>query len=205
LVKQETGHTPQFWGRYMGRGSGDLLSEEAEFLHAKGCRILLCYGGTRESSRSIFGGRAEGEGDAEEAISAARGLRVRPGVWIYANIDAGFQPTAEWFMGWSNRMSDSQFGSGIYMGPNDSAGKKYCEALSRDRGLRASSLYIWSFQPDLEGIPLSPTAAPHFAPATVACGSKTMIWQYTINRLKVNEKGMIDENLATIEAYEGMW
>lgn len=212
-VTRQTGQAPTFWGRYIGRKSGSITSEEADFLHARDCRILVIFPGTKLSPRSVLGGYPEGESDAKLAIDAARAAGVRPGVWIYANIDYGFHATTDFFRGWSDTMVASEYGGagGVYLDPGALEGKNYCSAYQVDEAMRGQgryAAYVWSYQPSLPKASVSAAAAPIFKPKTLACNAQSVIWQYTIDRLKrhaSDQWGLVDENLATFDGLWSMW
>ena len=213
-VTKQTGQAPTFWGRYIGRGKGgNISSDDVEFLHARDCRILVIFAGTRLSPQSVLGGYPEGVADAKHAIESARASRIRPGVWIYANIDYGFHATVDWFKGWSDTMLASEFGGagGVYLDPGALEGKNYCQAYQSDeemRGQGRAAAYVWSYQPSLSKASVNASAAPRFGPKTLPCNSNCVVWQYTIDRLKrhASDKwGLIDENLATFDGLWSMW
>jgi hypothetical protein len=207
FITQQCGQAPAFWGRYIG-GRFALTPAEAQFIHNKGCRILLVYNGTHNSPRSVQGGSAEGANDANKAIAAAQTLGVPDGVWIYADVESSWTPTSAWFQGWSDAMFNSQFGGagGIYGNPNKTNAANfnvpYCNAFISDpnmRGTDGDAAYIFSSEPE----PGCTTAAqaPAFAPDMPPCNPNTVIWQYAESCFG----GRVDEDLANDAGFASMW
>ena len=207
LVRQQCGQEPAFWGRYIG-GRYALTATEAQFLHNGGCKILVIYNGARDRSSSVQGGFQEGANDANKAIAAAQALGVPFGVWIYADVEAGWKPTSDWFQGWSDTMFNSQFGDagGIYGDPHKTnAGNfnvPYCNAFNSDSSMQGTdddAAYIFSSEPE----PGCTTAAqaPPFAPDMPPCNPNTVIWQYAENCVG----GRVDEDLANDAGFASMW
>lgn len=206
-ITQLAGRAPEFWGRYIG-SSFSLTATEAEFLHGKSCKILVIYNGAHNSPSSVQGGFTEGANDANRAITAAKAVGVPAKVWIYADIEAGWNPTAEWFQGWSDTMSSSQYGGagGIYGDPIPANAAHfntpYCAAFHSDprmQGTGDSAALIFSSEPE-PGC-TSAASAPTFAPASPPCNPNTVIWQYAENCFG----GLVDQDLATDFGLTSMW
>ena len=206
-ITQQAGQAPEFWGRYIG-SSFSLSTSEVQFLHGKNCRILVIYNGAHDSLTSVQGGFQEGVNDASRAISAAQTLGVAAGTWIYADIEAGWSPTGEWFKGWSDTMFHSQYGGagGIYGNPLPSNAvhfnTPYCAAFNSDpnmQGTGGSAALIFSSEPE-PGC-TSAAAAPTFAPSSPPCNPSAVIWQYAENCFG----GLVDEDLADDTGFASTW
>jgi hypothetical protein len=106
---------PEFWGRYIV-GTTALTQAEANYLlnPPDACRILPIY-----NQCQPWGGEARGVADAEAAIRAAGALGIPANVFIYADIEAQFNPTKAWILGWWKRMYNSPYGGcgGFYCSP----------------------------------------------------------------------------------------
>lgn len=207
FITQQCGQAPTFGGRYIG-GNFALTSLEVEFLHDKGCRILVIYNGARNSPASVQGGLAEGANDANKAIAAAQALGVPDGVWIYADVEAGWQPSSAWFQGWSDTMFNSQFGGagGVYGNPHKTNAANfnvpYCDAFNNDsnmQGTDSNAAYIYSSEPE-PGCTAAANA-PAFTPDMPPCNPNTVIWQYAENCFK----GLVDQDLANDAGFASMW
>ena len=127
-----------FWGRYISRPgiSNQLTREECAFLHEKGFSIVVIYNGTNDGTPKLEK-QDNGEKHAQAAITAMnRLLTPNPGekssphpmvskVFIYANIEKNVD--GDWIYGWYNRMSQSNYGAGIYYSIDISI--PFCNAL----------------------------------------------------------------------------
>jgi hypothetical protein len=207
IVIEAAGQPPAFWGRYIGELFA-LTPEEVDFLHANGCKILVIYNGATNTLASVQGGFHEGVNDANQAIGAARTLGVPSGVWIYADLEASWSPTSEWFQGWSDTMMASEYGGagGVYTNclPAHAANfnTPYCAAFNHDsnmQGMGPAAALVFSSEPE-PGC-TSAASAPEFAPAGSPCNPNTVIWQYAENCLG----GLFDEDLANDIGFASMW
>jgi hypothetical protein len=204
FVTQQCGQPPGFWGRYIG-GLYPLTAAEAQFLHNKGCRILIIYNGAQNTVSSVQGAFPAGVNDANKAITAAQALGVPSGVWIYADVEASWKPTSGWFQGWSDTMFNSEFGGagGVYGNPHRTNAANfnipYCDAFNNDANMQGTAAYVFSSEPE----PGCSTAsgAPAFAPDMPPCNPNTVIWQYAEDCLD----GRVDEDLATDAGLASMW
>ncbi len=119
VTKHSNGRPPAFFGRYLTTNSLQrILFEEILFLASKKCKILLCYNGMR-SGEVFKATRKQGADHANRAADRAQALgvlssRFSPSVWIYANIDSGYQPSDDWMAGWWDGLWDRGYGPGIY-------------------------------------------------------------------------------------------
>jgi hypothetical protein len=207
FIAQQCDRAPDFWGRYVG-GRYALTAPEVQFLHGKGCKILVIYNGARNNPSSVQGGFQEGANDANKAIGATQALGMPSGVWIYADIEAGWKPTAAWFQGWSDTMLNSQFGGagGIYGNPNNANAANfnvpYCDAYNSDsnmQGTGANAAYIFSSEPE-PGCS-SASGAPTYSPDMPPCNANVVVWQYAENCIG----GRVDQDLATDLGFASMW
>ena len=200
---------PQFWGRYIG-GSYQLAPEEAEFLFAKGCRILLIY------NAALPGGDYQrGAADAHQAINAAQALGVPSGVALYADIETHILTSPDWLRGWWETMSASVYANpgGFYCNPSSENAANfndpYCQAITSpanrnaDGSLRFNPL-LFSSAPR-EGCSFDRTS---YAPLEPACApGSAVIWQYALGCFQdiVPPRGLCDMDLANERGYASLW
>lgn len=206
-ITQQAGKAPDFWGRYVG-GLYALTPGEAQFLHNRACKILIIYNGATPAS--VQDGYQQGVRDATNAITAAQGVGVPSGIWIYADIETSWSPTADWFRGWSDTMLTSVYGGagGIYGNPHPvnaaHFNDPYCAAYASDPNMQGQgqrAAYVYSSEPEkADGCTTAPNA-PAYAPLRPPCNSKVTVWQYAQGCFG----GLVDEDLATEEGFAGMW
>jgi hypothetical protein len=204
-IAQVAGQAPKFWGRYIG-SSFSLDGSEAQFLHGKGCKILVIYNGAHNSPMSVQGGFNEGANDANRAISAAQTLGIPHGIWIYVDVESNWSPTSDWFRGWSDTMFHSRYGraGGVYGNPLPANAAHfntpYCRAFNSDPNMQGdAAALIFSSEPE-PGC-TSAAGAPTFAPASPPCNPNAVIWQYAENCFG----GLFDEDLANDVGLASMW
>jgi hypothetical protein len=209
VIKQKAGQAPAFWGRYIG-GRSALTAGEVEFLHGANSKILVIYNGALDNSTSVRGGFHEGVNDANRAIAAAQALGVPGGTWIYADIEASWRPTPEWFKGWSKTMHNSHFGGagGVYCNPSPANSANfnapYCAAFNSEptmQGQGTHAAYVFSSEPERRDGCTTAAEAPAFAPDNPPCNPNTVIWQYAENCFG----GLVDEDLADDAGFASMW
>ncbi len=171
--------TPAFWGRYIG-GNYALTSGEVSYLHdpSRNCKILLIYNGA--TAASVSGTETDGENDANAAIAAAQALSVPAGVCIFADIEAGWNPSSAWIEGWSNVMFNSDYrgAGGIYgdFAQTNMAGP-YCTAWNNNANMRNGPSYVYTSEPE-PGCTGS-SNIPAWAPSGPSCNpTYTIAWQY---------------------------
>jgi hypothetical protein len=206
-IAQRAGRTPDFWGRYIG-GKYALTPMEAQFLHNRNCKILVIYNGALDNSASVRGGFEEGVQDATKAITAAQAVGVAKATWIYADVEAGWSPTAEWFRGWSDTMLTSVYGGagGVNGNPHPvnaaHFNEPYCKAYTSDPNMQGDveqASHVYSSEPE-PGC-TSAADAPAYAPMMPPCNSKVVVWQYAEGCFD----GLVDEDLATDRGFASMW
>jgi hypothetical protein len=129
FVQRLMGEPPEFWGRYLnpyGEDSSALQPGESDFLHRRGCRILLAYNGPRgevwretrsgRRYRIISAGYRSGYRAAQNACDLARNrFHVPRGVRIYADLE-GWPVNPDWIHGWWDYMHGSEYAGmgGLY-------------------------------------------------------------------------------------------
>jgi len=209
-VTQQAGAAPSFWGRYLGTGC-TLTAAEAAFLHSKNCKILLIYFDT--TATGVRGSYQDGQNDANKAIGYADGLNVPGGVAIYADIEAGWQPSQAWIQGWSDAMFDSKYAGagGFYANTLSQApayfNNAYCAAFNADDKMQISVGLIYASEPEPGCTGAS--NAPAFAPASPPCNpGAVVLWQYAENCYAVpnaNGLGAFDEDIANATGWYYMW
>jgi len=108
---------PDFWGRYISYTKRDdhtdwLNERECEYIFKRDIAILLIFNQFISSQVDTY---EQGTLCARNAITAAQSLKVPGGVYIFCNIDSGFNASPSWIIGWLEIISKSQYGCGIYM------------------------------------------------------------------------------------------
>jgi hypothetical protein len=224
------GLKPDFFGRYLGKSDSSLTADEARFLLQHGCRIVPVYRGEpRKSQKKNSKGETyyskvfeAGSAAANNAIEAANAVGMPGGVVIYADIEAGEDPGADYIVGWCRTMWHSKFGGagGFYCDNRASAPfmkslKKARERLEaeedmgkamKDRiSLWCQFRYLGDNQPGQNRV-FKPEK-PDFLPSGPA------VWQYSRNCLPFTQKvagtvtsyALIDKNVATQNAFKEMW
>lgn len=207
VVARLAGRAPAFWGRYIGReGGGNLDQGETIFLHTRACKILVVYAGT---TAHTVGTTRDGSEHAARAIAIAHGLGVPGGVWIYANTERAWSPTADFFMGWSDAMRSSHYGGagGVY-GDTGTAPEQathfntpYCLAYTGDPRMQGAS-YVWANQPS-KACDLLAAHAPAFGPIIPPCHPPTVIHQYAVEC--VFGGAVVDLDLANAVGFASLW
>jgi hypothetical protein len=222
-VTKHLGKAPSFWGRYIG-GKYALTPAEAKYIFGASrgtCAILVVYNGTTKTS--VGGGRNAGVLDAQKAIAAARGVGVPGGVWLYADIEAGWQCSPEWFEGWWSTMDKSMYGGrgGVYENPTANPqefAKPYYKALKGDAKVvlpdaPPEARYLWSTQPNKGAGDQQDHVKPaeinfDFDPAEPeSCYGMTVLWQYSIDYPLTDDdvRAKVDLDLADARGYGSMW
>jgi len=213
VVKEKTGASPSFWGRYIGKHNGDnaLTKDEAAYVGkaSPSTRLLLVYNNVHPG-----GNKATGQADAQAAILAANDLGVSDGVVIYANVEPkDGKVAADWMVGWWTTMSASKFGGrgGIYgntsstywssfLGPAYEAAIKMMPAPGRDPAL-------WAQHPFRDPKAGDAIDFPYMPDSLLAQVGDPVVWQYAINlyKPKGSDNGLIDMDLANQSGMDGMW
>jgi hypothetical protein len=220
VVQWAGGRAPDFWGRYIG-GPFALSQAEAQFIFeaSQGAtRILVIYNGA--SSTSVQGGHKAGVEDALKALNAARALKISQGVWIYADIEAGWHVNSGWFVGWWQTMASSEYtnSGGFYCNPlpwnAPNFSDPFMHAWKTTVNAHGAPRYnppLYSCEPEpgcAYYLPAKASGSPTFAPATIpGYTGPTSIWQYAENCVPNNTGGIaVDLDLAADDhTYARMW
>jgi len=123
VVKHEK-RRPAFFGRYITQPtkSAILTEKEAKFIHGMDCKILPFHANINDAQVNVSGdkGVEKGKAHAKAALSAARGLKIPTGVYIYCNIEPHWSPTVDFMLGWWETFANSEYlgGGGFYCGPS---------------------------------------------------------------------------------------
>jgi hypothetical protein len=123
VVKHEK-RRPAFFGRYIAQPtkSAVVTDSEAKFIHGLDCKILPFYANLNDAQVSVSGAKGveKGKAHAKAALSAARGLKIPTGVYIYCNIEPHWHPTLDFMLGWWETFANSEYlgGGGFYCGPS---------------------------------------------------------------------------------------
>lgn len=188
--------TPQFWGRYIGAACA-LSFSEVKFLHQKGVKILLVYNGA--TSSTVAGGTQSGVSDANHAITAAKGLGVPTGTYLFCDIEAPWQPSTSWLEGWTTTLRASGYGAGVYANTSGST-SSFNSAFCKTSSTVQKELVIWTSEPSVTCT--TQTNAPSFKPDTTSCGGNIALWQYAI---ACGTNQVIDTDLAKQSALAYLW
>ena len=184
-----------------------MTTTEVAYLHSKGVKVVVLYNAATNSPRSVLGGTAEGQKDAEAAATAATALHVPGGVAIYADIEGSWAVTPEWLRAWVATLTEKSYAPGFYCDCASSAPfvKSYCAALKTDSTLSGS--FLWSMEPELNPQCRAGPEAPAYAPSIPQCGGNVVLWQYTEGcwEDKLGKNAGIDMDLATGAAVALMW
>ena len=99
-----------------------LTEKEAKFIHGMDCKILPFHANINDAQVNVSGdkGVEKGKAHAKAALSAARGLKIPTGVYIYCNIEPHWSPTVDFMLGWWETFANSEYlgGGGFYCGPS---------------------------------------------------------------------------------------
>jgi hypothetical protein len=221
-VKEQTGATPSFWGRYLVGADGSTVTQaEVDFLAktSPNTRLLLVY----DMPNRVGGGTVVGRSDAQAAIQAANDLKVPDNVIIYADLEpADGKVSPDWIVGWWTVMAASRFGRGglygntastfwkAYLEPAYSAAIKIMPSPGRDRPL-------WGMYPlHTKGkdrgdrhIPYRPNEIDFsYEPGSLPSQlGDPIVWQYDIDCFIPNKGklGLCDMDLASQDGFDGMW
>jgi len=204
VVASQAGMRPAFWGRYLG-DTGNLTLGEIIFLHARNCNILIIFRDTTTASVKTY---LQGADQAKAAIRFARNLGVPGGVWIYADLEPGQAPTAEWFQGWFKTMQDptiSPYGGGVY--GNTATGqdfnRPYCVAYNSFTSAQQAVAYVYANQPQRSCVNSAAAAPPFSNVMSPPCNPPTVIYQYSLNCLF--NKTKVDLDVANAKGFASMW
>lgn len=131
FVERRMGRAPAFWGRYLNRRlpedrrthavrspehSHSITPREADFLHARDCRVLLVYNGSAGRRERLTGGWTAGRDAAEQADAICDQLGVPARVAIYGDIE-NWAGDVGWFRGWFETMRAANRRCGVYGRP----------------------------------------------------------------------------------------
>jgi hypothetical protein len=219
-VVATTGRSPEFWGRYISGVAAEFLltPDEVNFFSQQGCSILCICSLPAQSTK---GDRATGQQAAQKAIAAATKLKVPQGTWIYADIEPGWTMTANWLLGWWDKMAASSFGGvgGLYANTapinHANINDPYGEAVKKWESENGSWLSILTDKvsnlyaqtpakgcganvDDLGFTLVQPDAPP-------GRRDDVVLWQYAINCRKVGQFWSFDMDVANDRGFNSLW
>ena len=197
LILPETtaaaGQKPQFWMRYLG-GRGGASAAEIAALRQDGIAVGL-ISATAGAAR-MAGTYTDGQTDANAVISAAQKLGAPSNVRLFLDIEAGWNPSASYLLGWCEaQVAGALAGAGgIYCDPCDPGMQSALAAMMAMWRYPGNAPVLWSAEPE-------PGAAsiPPWGPATCA-GLNVVLWQYAENAYG----GIVDCDLAD-DTFTGLW
>ena len=186
------GQAPDFWIRYIG-GAGAVTAAEVAALHSLGVAVGLLYNAT--TSTRVQGTAADGAADARQAIAAAQALGAPANVRLGLDLEAGWQPSADYVIGWARAQAAGPFaGSGLVYGAPYDPGFQGAMQGAQEAGGAAAALVLWSAQPEP-----GPTPVPEWGPAT-CWNYPVVLWQFA----EAAFGGIVDLDLAA-DGYSGLW
>jgi len=205
-VVEKSGNSPAFWGRYIGAAS-PLNRDEIKFLlQERNCRIFIIYnaGGLRTNVR---GNRQQGILDATNAITTAStviGLQPKK-IWIYADIEPEWSPSAEWISGWLETFNQSTYGGGFYCNTTGNRfNSQYCSVVNSSVGQNLRDKGLLFVQRLSSALNCNPNER-NFSPIPPPCNpSSAVIWQYARNCYTIKNLWSVDMDLANQAGFDSM-
>ncbi|MGI8387317.1 glycoside hydrolase domain-containing protein [Robertmurraya sp. P23] len=188
---------PTVWGRYLGTIDGvssGLTTEEVEYLHANGVKILLINNQFNNAT-----GYENGVEQANIAISLAGELNAPEGVAIFADIEPNYPVDSAFIQGWFDTMMVSPYEPGIYgvFSPDSALVEAYQASKNENQGIQ-NKIILWTAYPHVDvttqaNVPANTAEAPE--------GSLLYGWQYGIDAATCN----IDTNLFKGSLFDFLW
>ena len=214
-VQQALGGNPAAWARYLGTGGGaatPLTAAEAQALLDAGIAILPVY-----NDSPLNGGAAatyaQGQADAQQAISQAQALRVPTETYLICDIEfsALSALTGDYLAGWADTMRAGPYAGagGVYanlLDPRFSTALDAALTRSQNVGRMLWWLASWISQGDA-GIPATPawdaSSGPTGLPWSASYLANVVAWQYAGSALG----GAVDVSLIhlPLPAPGGLW
>jgi len=196
-VVRVAGRRPSFWGRYLGNYA--ITPDEVQFLHSKGCAILLMYNWT--NSAIVSQGYATGVSQAHIAINMAQAIGAPQGTVIGFDDERGWNLNPDFVGGWSDTLRNSNYyGAGMaYGNPQDSLfTNAYNNAFATYKSMSEEPVsLVWSCEPEFGATFPVPEWAPYY-PSSNAEG--TTFWQYAIDY-----NNLIDLDLCSQVGFDSLW
>lgn len=188
---------PSVWGRYLGTIDGvssGLTTEEAEYLHANGVKILLINNQFNNAT-----GYDNGVEQANIGVSLAGELNVPEGVAIFADIEPNYPVDSAFIQGWFDAMMASPYEPGIYgvFSPDSALVEAYQSSINQNQDIQ-NKVILWTAYPHVDvttqaNAPVNAAEAPE--------GSLLYGWQYGIDAATCN----IDTNLFKGSLFDFLW
>lgn len=188
---------PTVWGRYLGTIDGvssGLTTEEVEYLHAKGVKILLINNQFNNAT-----GYENGVEQANIGVSLAGKLNVPEGVAIFADIEPNYPVDSAFIQGWFDTMMASPYEPGIYgvFSPDSALVEAYQASINENQVIQ-HKVILWTAYPHVDvttqtNAPVNEAEAPE--------GSLVYGWQYGIDAATCN----IDTNLFKDSLFDFLW
>jgi len=188
---------PTVWGRYLGTIDGvssGLTTEEVEYLHANGVKILLINNQFNNAT-----GYENGVEQANIGISLAGELNAPEGVAIFADIEPNYPVDSAFIQGWFDTMMGSPYEPGIYgvFSPDSALVEAYQVSINENQEIQ-NKVILWTAYPHVDvttqaNAPANAAEAPE--------GSLLYGWQYGIDAATCN----IDTNLFKGSLFDFLW
>lgn len=188
---------PSVWGRYLGTIDGvssGLTTEEVEYLHANGVKILLI---NNQFNNAM--GYENGVEQANIGISLAGELNVPEGVAIFADIEPNYPVDSAFIQGWFDTMMNSPYEPGIYgvFSPDSALVGAFQASINENQEIQ-NKVILWTAYPHVDVT--TQANAPENA-AEAPEGSLLYGWQYGIDAAACN----IDTNLFKGSLFDFLW
>ena len=217
VLANSNGRQPAFFGRYLTPSSLQrITADEQKFLRERNSKLLLNYNqlskqgvagkgpGARQSGKDKAYAAANLASDPEVGAPAKTGA---PTIWIYANIDSGYDPSVEWIQGWWDGLWERGYAPGLYF----PAGKDSAKVATAMNGYNTipnirAWCSVWSWAGSSKGTRnVSKNEFTTDLPPTYA--ECVQVWQYGGQCFKYHgdETRSFDMNLATQAGYDKMW
>jgi hypothetical protein len=167
---QALGGAPSWWGRYLAEYA--VSREEVSWLHSRGAAVLLIWNGS--SGKDVAQEEPSGRAAAHAAVEAARRLGAPLGTAIVVDVEAGWEPTAEWLVGWAEGVAAAGYVPGWYVAPEASVIVPLTAARAVSPAARGGLVWVAAW--------LAAGAMPAPLPAEDACpsvaGGPADLWQF---------------------------
>jgi hypothetical protein len=219
---------PAFFGRYLTRVEKQGITQsERIFLRDRNCKLLLCYNELtnhdhpisflREKGDAVY---AWGRDCARNAADLALKVKAPSGgkVYIYANIDAGYQPSEDFICGWWEGLwgeglvdQGRRYAPGLYF-PAGTGSTLIGRAMKRCKIPGIESLCsIWSWAGQHQRT--TDVDRHVFNPPLPSTPNNVDVWQYATTCFAHNVPvpgqkpytASFDMDLATQQGYDRMW
>lgn len=150
-----------------------VTRQEVEFAHSQGLALGLCWNGA--TGADVAGTRALGTTHGRRAVVAARGLGAPDGTALILDVEASWNPTADFLAGYADAVHTEGFTAGFYGAASSSPFvTAFSAAAAADPA--ASGAVLWDAAWETAG------TLPHPLPTSLAgrtiAGRQCALWQF---------------------------